>query len=165
MEIKITVPLTQKHVYNFMMHHAYFSFMGYIGILISVCAIGAMIVTWGKMPLANEAVLLLAALLFTVFQPLMLYARAKRQTASNEAFRIPMTYELTAQGMLVKQGDAEKLFRPEEITRITSTSLSVLIYTGKNHAFILTKEALGDRLEDLRIWAKQCRQATYVKIK
>lgn len=165
MEIKASVQLNKKQVFNFLMHHTYFSFMGYIGILISICAVGAIVMTWGKMPLENEILLFLAALLFTVIQPLMLYVRSGRQIQSSEAFRIPMQYEFSSQGMYVVQGNDGKLFRWDEITKITSTSMSVLVYTGKNHAFVITKEALGTKLDDLRTLAKKYATASYVKVK
>lgn len=165
MEVKVTVPLNRKYVYNFLMHHTYFSFIGYVGILISLCAIGAAVFTWGKVESTTSILLIFAGLMFTVIQPLILYSRAGKSASQLEAYKIPMTYTFNSKGMYIEQGADAKLFRWDEIIKITSTRMSVLVYVGKQHGFILTKEALDGKVDDLKLLVKQYATAGYIKIK
>jgi hypothetical protein len=43
--------------------------------------------------------------------------------------------------------------------------MSVLVYVGKQHGFILTKEALDGKVDDLKLLVKQYATAGYIKIK
>ena len=165
MKIKISVQLKVSEMYNFLMHHTYFSFMGYVGILISLCAWAAAIYTWGKMPLFNVVLLIMAGLMFTVIQPVMLYLKAKTQILKNPMFAKPIDYEFSNEGILISQGEDSNALKWNEVTKITSTSKSVLIYLAKTRAFIITKEALGSQFEEFKKIAKKNATARYIKIK
>ena len=63
MEIKLSVKLTAKEMFNFMMKHTYSSMSGYIGLILSGCAFVGFIMTLtnSEVNIAYKIVLLITA--------------------------------------------------------------------------------------------------------
>lgn len=146
MEIKLKVTLTPKTMFDFMMKHTYASISGYIGILISACAlIGfVMSVTSDDITVMYKLALLFTALLFTVIQPLNLYTRSKRQVEQNEDINKPMEYRFNESDIKVSQGEESVVYEWNQVYKVTSSKMSIFLYTGKFRAFILPRDAFEE---------------------
>lgn len=167
MEVKLKVKLSDKHLFNFLMHHTYSSFSGYIGIIISLCALSAFVMSLNSevIRIQYKVVLLVTALLFTVVQPLMLKSKAKQQVKKNKSFSDPFEYVINSSGIYIKQNDDELQVRWDEIKKITSTKKCVFIYLTKIRAFIIPREDVGGDMADFRtIINKNC-LARHIRIK
>lgn len=165
MEVKASVRLQTKQMFNFLMHHTYFSFLGYIGILISICSFGAVIYTWGSLPVENIILLIIAGMMFTVVQPLMLYRKAYMQITKNDMFSRPIEYVFNSGGIDITQEPDSTHINWNDVIKVTSTSMSVLIYLSKVRAFIITKEALGEQFDTFKAIVSKNAGAKYIKIK
>ncbi len=155
MEVKLKIQIKTKELFNFMIYHTYTSFSGYIGLLLSICAIFGLIATWNwnSINSSYRLVLALTALLFTVIQPITLYLKSKKQAKLNEAINKPLEYVFNEQEIKVSQGEDSVNYSWDEVIKIKSTKLSIFVYVSKYRAFLLPREdfAEGDiaKLKDL----------------
>ena len=167
MEIKLKIQLTVKELFDFLISHTYSSFSGYVGVILSICAlIGfSYSVSNPMMNVAYKFVLLLTGLLFTVIQPAMLYSKAKNQVKQNEAINKPLEYTITYSGMKVSCDGESADYNWDQIMKITSTKTSVLIYTSRIRAFVLPKRELNPYMEDFKKIVKEKCTATSIRVK
>ena len=155
MEIKLSVRLTAKEMFNFMMKHTYGSMSGYIGLILSACAFVGFIMTVTKpeVNVAYKIVLLLTALLFTVIQPITLYKKSKRQVEQNENINKPMEYKFTDAMIQISQGDDHVEYEWNQVIKVASSKLCIFLYVSKYRAFIIPRRVFEDgdmeRLRDM----------------
>ena len=158
MEIKLSVNLTAKEMFNFMMKHTYSSMSGYIGLVLSACALVGFVMTVTN-PAVNTAykiVLLLTALLFTVIQPLTLYSKSKKQVKQNENINKPMEYTFTDAMIQISQGEDHVEYEWNRLIKVTSSKLCIFLYVSKYRAFIIPRRVFGDgKMEKLRDMIKK----------
>lgn len=146
MKIKLSINLTGKELFDFMIKHTYSTFSGYIGLLLSVCALFGFIATFNNpdMKILYRVVLIFTALLFTVIQPANLYYRSMKQVKQNENINKPMEYEFDASGIKVSQGEDSVEYEWSQLTKVSSTRKSIFMYTSKYRSFILPRRAFGE---------------------
>lgn len=148
MEFKFEVKLTAKQLFEFLIYHTYSSFSGYIGVVVSLCALMAGFYTFGSLSLSYSIMLILSGLLFTVINPVLLYRRAGNQV--NQSNMPIFLYLLNGTGMHVTVDGNQNDYPWSDITKVTSTKSDIVIYVEKNKAYILPKEAIGDQLEQAK---------------
>lgn len=165
MKVECDVNLTEKEIYNYVMYHTYSSFSGYIGLLLSVCALFGMVYAWDAMPWLHRGLLLLTGLLFTVIQPTVLYMKSKQQVKQNQAINKPLHYLFDEDGIHISQGEQSARTGWEEITKVTNTKLNVIIYVTKVRAFVIPKSALEGKYEELKSIIKNNAKAFYIKLR
>jgi len=134
--IECVVKLKEKDMRQFMFHHAYSSFSGWFGVLISIAAVVMLIIGRNQYDTMQKVVLLVFALLFTVIQPVKIWFRAKMQISKLDMFQDVLEYNLCKEGILVKQGELYVNIRWDSISRINKTKHAVYIYTSPVRAFI-----------------------------
>lgn len=146
MSIKFDVKMTQKIMYNFQLHHAY----NKIGIIIlNICAIVVAILgidMWSTDP-GQGLMYLVVAIIGIGYTPISLYGFTKKQIKFNEVFKNPITYTFSEEGLTSSQNDVTTQAPWEMMVKVASTNKSIIVYTGKNKATILPKEAMGDNYE------------------
>lgn len=165
MKVECDVNLTEKEVYNYVMYHTYSSFSGYIGLLLSICALFGMVYAWDALPWLHRGLLLLTGLLFTVIQPVMLWYKSKRQVKRNQAINKPLHYVFDESGIHISQGEQSARTGWEEITKVTNTKLNVIIYVTKIRAFVIPKSAVEGQYEELKSIIKKNAKAFYIKLR
>lgn len=152
MEVKVEVKLTQKEMFNFLLRHNYTTFGGICGIVLSIGALVMFFLNLGneKMSVSYKVALIAVALLFTVVQPIMLYFKAATQIKNSDAINKPMVYEFNKTGVTITQGEDSVTNKYEDITKVISTKVSVIIYVSKYRAFIIPKASIGEDFETLK---------------
>lgn len=146
MEIKLSVNVTAKEMFNFMMKHTYSTFSGYVGLVLSACALFGFIATFDNeaVTIQYKIVLIITALLFTVVQPLNLYLRSKKQVKENENINKPMEYVFSDDKIKVSQGEESVEYEWNQLYKINSSRLSIFMYTAKYRSFILPRSAFAE---------------------
>lgn len=148
MDIKFKVKMTEKIMYNFLLHHAYNSASVLIGnvfgILVAVLGGTMMAEDPGK----GVMYMFLGAAVI-LYTPFSLYLSAKRQIKSSEVFKDTITYTLSEEGLASSQKETTTEAPWASMVKVVSTSKSIIIYTGKNRATILPKEAMGEQYENV----------------
>lgn len=165
MEVKASVQLTVKQMYEFLMLHTYSTTSGLIGLVLSIGGyIGFfyMLQMEGANPM-YIAMLFATGMLFTVVQPFMIYRNAKKQVKAYE--EAPMEYTVSKRGIDVKQSEKTGFSSWDEITKVTSTKRLVMFYTSRVHAYVIPKEDIGDQMDTLKAVVKENCYAGFIKIK
>lgn len=144
-DIEITTHMDVGHMYDFLLHHVYYSFTGMISILITVFAAGSAIyVLVNDIKGVNVVVLLAVVLMLAVVQPMMLYRKAKQQVKGNPDFKRPLMYRFSNENLIISQGENQNEVNWNQITKVVSTKQSILVYLSKRRAFILPKSDIED---------------------
>lgn len=165
MEVKFDVKMTQKIMYDFLMNHTYKNISGIAGVLFGLAAFVIMAVTWGNVPEWQSAAYLLFGIWFLLYQPVSLYMKAAKQMKLNPAFKKPITYIISEEGITTMQEDKQAQIAWEDMQRVTETKRSLLAYTGKRYSFVLPKECMGEQYETVVEMIRSHMDANRVKIK
>lgn len=148
MNIKFEVKMTEKIMYNFLLYHAYNSISVLIGnvfgILVAVLGVSMMTEEVGK-----GFMYLLLGLVVIIYTPVSLYLSSKRQVKSSKVFQDAITYTISEEGLASSQKETTTEAGWDSMVKVVSTNKSIIIYTGKNRATILPKEAMGDQYESV----------------
>lgn len=139
--MEFDVKINTGILYDYLLHHTFSSASGIIGM-----AVGALIlVAFG---ITGRPVYLVGGLIILLYQPGSLYMRAKQQSL-NPAFKLPLHYKLTEEGMEVSQGETVQFQKWEDMYRAVSTRSSIVLYTTRVNASIFPRRDLKDSLPKL----------------
>ncbi len=167
MELKISIKLEVKDLYEFLMHHIYSSSSGILGLVLSIGGIIGffyMLTQKDTNPMFLGA-LFMIGLMFTVIQPLMTRSKAKKQVKANEEkSQDSLEYEISNTGINVTQGELKGFSTWEEIVRVESTKNLVMLYTSKVHAYVLPKRYIGEQMDQFKELIIENCQAGYIKL-
>lgn len=137
MEIEFDVKINSGILYDYMMHHTFSSFSGIFG-----SAVGALMII---IACANKQFLLLAAgLIILIYQPWTLFLRSQKQMLNNPAFKKPLHYKLTEEGIEVSQEETVESQKWEDMYKAVSTGSSIIVYTSRVNACIFPKKDIGE---------------------
>lgn len=137
MKVEFDVKITAADLYDYMLAHTYSSFSGLFGSVVGVF----FIMLYAGMP--TQFLYLIAGLVILLYIPCSLFMRAQKQVVLNEAFKKPLHYVLTDEGVTVSQDGNEMFQEWNVVYKAKSTNRSLLIYTSKVNAWIFPKKALG----------------------
>lgn len=142
MKIEFDVQITPKKMYDYMLRHTLTSFQGILGESVGVFLILAFMISM-------KWYYLVAGIIIIVYQPIELYIKAKLQVQRNEAFKTPLHYELTDEGITVSNNDAKDFQSWDDMYRAVSTLRSIILYTNRVNACIFPKEDMGESTNDV----------------
>ena len=139
MEIEFDVKITSGDLYDYMLHHTYGSMSGLIG-----AVAGALMVVAG---FSGAGVLcIIAGIVILLYLPVTLFLKSKQQFLANPAFKQPLHYKLTEEGIEVSQGEEVQSQKWEDMYKAVSTTKSLVIYTTAVNAAIFPRRDLGEQL-------------------
>ena len=164
MEVKASVQLSTKQLYEFLMRHTYFCFGGVVGLLLSIGGFVAFALLLDNKDITATylGVLFGIGLLFTVIQPLIVLRNAKKQSKAYKKY--PLEYTISERGIEVKQDDAEGSNSWENIMKIVSTKRLIIIYTSRVHAYVIPRAALEGSMDEFKELVKTYCQASYINV-
>ncbi len=138
MEVKFEVKITSGDLYDYMLHHTYGSFSGLIGAV----AGALMVVAY----FAGASILcLIGGIVVLLYLPITLFLKSKQQYLSNPAFKNPLHYTLTDEGISVSQGEEVQTQSWDAMYKAVSTTKSLIVYTSPVNAAIFPKRDLGEK--------------------
>ncbi len=140
-ELTFDVQMNTGVLYDYLIHHAYTGSSGILGTCFGIL---------GLIMYANSHYLLylILGIVVILYTPVTLRYRAGLQMLQ-PVMKKPLTFAFSEQGYTVSQGDVTQSVSWEQCTKAVSTSLSIVIYTGKNNASIFPRKQLGGQLTDL----------------
>lgn len=142
MEMEFDVKVTAGVLYDYLLYHTYTGLSGMIGTLVGAVLIMTFLST-------NYFIYLIAGVVLIAYLPGALFLRAMRQVQNTPAFKKPLHYKMTEEGISVSQGDTEEKQSWDSCVKAVSTSISIILYTSKTAASIFPKRDLGDKKEAL----------------
>lgn len=149
-KIEFDIKMRTKDMYKFLLCHTYTSFSGWFGVILSLVAFALLVTDFNGHDDTEKLVLIMIALAFTVFNPLMLLSTAKRQVVSNAVYKEPLHYAFTDEGIVVSQKDQEETMPWDKIRKVKQFSGVYIVYTSKVHAFIFPLDQLGETGDDVK---------------
>lgn len=138
MEIEFDVKVTPSVLYDYMLCHTYNSPSGLIG-----AVAGALMVVGYFM--GAGVLLLIAGMVVLAYLPWTLLLKSRQQYLSNPAFKNPLHYKMTEEGLTVSQNGEEQSQKWEDMYKAVSTPRSLILYTSSVNASIFPKKDLGEK--------------------
>ncbi len=142
MELEFDVRVTAGVLYDYLLFHTYTSFSGMLGTLVGVFLVMAFIAT-------THVIYLIAGVVIIAYLPGALFLRAMQQAQNTPAFKQPLHYKMTDEGICVSQGESEEQQSWDSCVKAVSTGRSIILYTSRTAASIFPKKDLGDKKEAL----------------
>lgn len=142
MELEFDVKMTPAAMYDYLMHHTYSGMSGIIGAIAGAFCIMVFV--------ANKYVIyLIAGVVILAYLPISLLLKAHQQVQLTPAFKKPLHYRLTEEGICVSQDGNEETQSWDVCFKAVSTRSSIILYTSKTTASIFPKKDLGEKTEAL----------------
>lgn len=135
MELEFDVKVNSKVLYDYMLHHTYGSFQGVLG-----TAVGALMLI--GFAITKYVIWLIAGIVLLAYLPWSLFLRSKQQMLNTPAFKEPLHYRMTEQGVEISQGETKEFQKWEHMYKATSTGKSIILYTSAVNACIFPREDL-----------------------
>ena len=142
MEMEFDVKVTAGVLYDYLLYHTYTSFSGMIATLIGTILIMVFFSTM-------YVIYLIAGVVLIAYLPGALFLRAMRQVQNTPAFKKPLHYKMTDEGITVSQDENEENQSWDSCVKAVSTGTSIILYTSRTAASIFPKKDLGDQKEAL----------------
>lgn len=140
-ELSFPVQMSASLLYDYLIHHAYTGSSGILGTCFGILGL----IAYAK---THFILYLILGIVLILYLPVNLRYRASLQMLQ-PVMKQPLNYEFSETGFTVSQGETRQSVRWEQCTKAVSTSLSIVVYTGKNNASVFPRKQLGGQLTDL----------------
>ncbi len=137
METEFDVRITANILYDYMLHHTYSSLPGIMGSIVGVLML--ILFASNRQPLC-----LVIGAVILLYLPWTLFIKSRQQALSTPAFRKPLHYRLSDEGIAVSQDDTTEQMGWDGMVKAVSTLHSIVVYTTPVNACIFPKKDLGD---------------------
>ena len=137
MEIEFDVKITSNILYDYMLRHTYSSLSGLMGSLVGVLML--MLFASNRQP-----VCLIIGVVILLYLPWTLFIKSKQQALNTPAFRKPLHYRLSDEGIEVSQDDMTEKMGWADMYKAVSTTHSIIVYTTRTNACIFPKKDLEE---------------------
>lgn len=137
MELEFDVRITASVLYDYMLRHTYYSASGLIGTIVGALLIVGFFSGGG-------VIFLIAGTVILLYLPWSLFLKSRQQVMNTPAFKEPLHYKLTEEGIEVSQGGEVQKQAWNEMHKAVSTQRSIIVYTSRISASIFPKRDLGE---------------------
>lgn len=134
---ELDVHMNVSILYDYMLRHTYTSLQGLIATILGVMCI----LFFAK---GAGVIYLVAGIIIIAYLPWNLFLSAKRQALNNEAFKKPLHYMFTDEGIYVSQGDALEMQKWSSMYQAVATARSIIVYTSRVNACVFPRADLGN---------------------
>lgn len=148
MNAEFEIRIKTMDMYRFLMYHAYHGASGVFSIAAGLVLIAFFFIRGEQ--LDNSWMFLVFGILFLVYLPWTLLNRAAQQVKLGDAFKKPLRYILSQEGVTVRQEESAAEVAWKDVCRVRETGSCILVYTGKKNAFIWVKSQMGDQETKVR---------------
>lgn len=154
MSMKFDLKVNAKDMSKFLLRFNYTKLSGVLGLFLGAASLVALGVRWAMWTDNQKIMLVVIAFLFLVFQPLLLVRKGKAQVARME-HQEALVCHIDEEQISVSQGEATSSCLWKDIRKIVYGKEVIYVFTTTIHATIITKEACGDRFEELVKFLKE----------
>ncbi|MEE3494251.1 MAG: YcxB family protein [Butyrivibrio sp.] len=145
MEYRYISDVKPKDLWLIAMIRTYRSLAGVINVVFTVAMIMLTIRFWGSSGAFIRTVLILASMLFPVFQPFAIYLRSIKQLET-----LPGRVELTFNdaGVHVSSEGKQEDIKWNKIANAIKQSNMIIVMSDSTHGYMLTNRILGDEKDE-----------------
>lgn len=137
MELEFDVKITANVLYDYMLRHTYYSMSGLLGTIA-----GALMIVWFFAE--GRVIFLIAGAVILLYLPWTLFIKSKQQMVNTPAFKKPLHYRMTDEGIEVSQEEETQMQKWEDMYKAVSTPKSIIVYTSRINASIFPKADMGE---------------------
>lgn len=145
-QIRFEVKLGVNDLWKFSMYHSMGGFKGVFNVAFTLAALYVLVARWSVLTGPYKLLLVGCALLFTVWQPFLLYNKARKQ-AKLPVMQKPMILTFSKEGLKVEQNEQQATFTWEQMGRMDRVSTMVVLYMDRVHAYLLPDSVMGEQKE------------------
>lgn len=150
MRYKYTYRTTARDLWQLSMYYIYGSLAGLCNIIFTVAAFALGFSRWDQAQGIVRCLIVLGCCLFTVIQPLMIYAKAKKQAAG---ITQDTQVSIDDNGLYIRVGDDTSQLPWKSVKRISRKPAMIIIFSDTTHGFIFTNSVLGNEKEEFYRYA------------
>ena len=150
MRYKYTYRTTARDLWQLSMYYIYGSMAGLCNIIFTVAAFALGFSRWDQAQGIVRCLIVLGCCLFTVIQPLMIYAKAKKQAAG---ITQDTQVSIDDNGLYIRVGDDTSQLPWKSVKRISRKPAMIIIFSDTTHGFIFTNRVLGNEKEEFYRYA------------
>ena len=150
MRYTYTYRTTARDLWQLSMYYIYGSLAGLCNIIFTVAAFALGFSRWAQAQGIVRCLIVLGCCLFTVIQPLMIYAKAKKQAAG---ITQDTQVSIDDSGLYIRVGDDTSQLPWKSVKRISRKPAMIIIFSDTTHGFIFTNRVLGDEKEEFYRYA------------
>ena len=136
-----------KHLPDFKIYHNYHSVSGIATLLFGVIMLVVFVISIGQVNVTYSLMTGFFGLFFTVYTPIGMILKTKKQIKKNPAFGEPIKYTVSEQKIIVSQADIQEELKWDDIYKIKSTGKCFVIYVTSIRANIIPFECVGTQAE------------------
>lgn len=137
MEIEFDVKISANVLYDYMLRHTYSSLSGIMGTLVGAL----MLVLFAS---NRQPICLIIGVVILLYLPWTLFIKSRQQALDTPAFKKPLHYRLSDDGIEVSQDETVEQMGWDGMVKAVSTLNSIIVYTTPTNACIFPKKDLGD---------------------
>ena len=147
--LKLKVKIGTKELFHFLFTHTYTSPSGIIGLCVSIGSLVLLAMGFAEGDDFRMAVLAVMGSLFTVFNPIMLWVKAKGQAVKNPLYKNELIYILSDTGVSLIANGKKETIEWNKIIKCKRTKTVYLLYTTKIHAILLPVAGMTGQKEQV----------------
>ena len=150
MRYTYTYRTTARDLWQLSMYYIYGSLAGLCNIIFTVAAFALGFSRWDQAQGLMRCLIVLGCCLFTVIQPLMIYVKAKKQTAG-----ITQDPQVTIDdnGLHIRVGNDTSDLPWNSVKRISRKPAMIIVFSDTTHGFVFTNRVLGNEKEEFYRYA------------
>ena len=146
--IRFRIQITAKDLWMFSMYHSNKGYLGVFNLFFTLASLWLLVTRWSDVTVAYRILLLICVLMFTVWQPALLYMKAAKQ-AKTKAVKEPMDMTCSKEGILIEQAGQSQQITWDQIVKVEQVRGLLIIYMGRVHAYLIPAEAAAECREQL----------------
>ncbi len=134
---EVDVHMDTATLYDYMLRHTYTSPMGLVATLLG--CMGIVFFAGGA-----GVLYLIMGIVVLAYLPWNLFISARKQAITNDAFKKPLHYSFTDEGVYVSQGETVQMQAWKDMYKAISTGRSIVLYTSRVNASVFPRRDLGE---------------------
>lgn len=142
------IRMTARDLWGFSMYHSNKGYLGIFNLLFTLAALWLLVTRWGEFDIPYRLLLLVCALMFTVWQPFLLYLKARKQ-ARGAAVKEPVDITCSEEGMVIEQNGQRQEVSWQQVASVRRMKGQLIIYMSRIHAYLLPDRVVGEQREEL----------------
>lgn len=137
--IRFRIQITAKDLWMFSMYHSNKGYLGVFNLFFTLASLWILVTRWSDVTVAYRILLLICVLMFTVWQPALLYMKAAKQ-AKTKAVKEPMDMTCSKEGILIEQAGQSQEITWDQIVKVEQVRGLLIIYMGRVHAYLIPEQ-------------------------
>ena len=138
--IRFRIQITAKDLWMFSMYHSNKGYLGVFNLFFTLASLWILVTRWSDVTVAYRILLLICVLMFTVWQPALLYMKAAKQ-AKTKAVKEPMDMTCSKEEILIEQAGQSQEITWDQIVKVEQVRGLLIIYMGRVHAYLIPEQA------------------------